>query len=132
MNKHCGTLCWDCKLAVGKCEWSLLEKPVPGWDATLTVVNDVEGKFSSYQVHDCPKFTPEPTRLLNLPDNVTRFRDPYTFTLITGCNYKLLSYMKTKGFVDEDGNIVKRRELIRHLDTYLLKKQDKIDEKLNN
>ena len=48
-----GTLCWDCKKAIGKCRWSSSLKPIKGWVATPTK----EGTpFSSYIVTYCPLF----------------------------------------------------------------------------
>lgn len=61
------TICWDCYRAGGGrgCEWIDQNfKPVKGWKATPTCIrNKHKGKIryeSSYIVHECPKFKPNP------------------------------------------------------------------------
>ena len=49
-------LCWLCKNACGKCDWSKYLKPINGWTAELTIIKDSMGDFSSYKIHKCPKF----------------------------------------------------------------------------
>ena len=52
------TLCWACKNACGRCNWSRINPgPVPGWDAIETEVRisrDMTAK--SYDVIRCPEF----------------------------------------------------------------------------
>lgn len=57
------TLCWHCYHIVPNrsgtkgCEWSMYDKPVPGWDATETTLTVGMGNVEkSYCVHSCPKF----------------------------------------------------------------------------
>lgn len=51
-----GQLCWNCKNACGGCSWSKCFKPVEGWGATPTTIDDNEGNIRSYRVHSCPEF----------------------------------------------------------------------------
>ena len=52
--KH--SLCWCCKHSVdGGCEWSALNRPVPGWVAEKDIC-DATTRLTSYNVKDCPKF----------------------------------------------------------------------------
>lgn len=55
-NSKNDTKCWWCKHAVPGahtgCEWSMYQKPVPGWKAEKTHVTD----YDSYLVKECPKF----------------------------------------------------------------------------
>lgn len=55
------TLCWDCKNALGGCEWSKAEDygPVPGWEAIPTKIRiDVKHgiETDSFIVLKCPRF----------------------------------------------------------------------------
>lgn len=64
MSEHkskTSTLCWKCKRALdNSCEWCRDYQPVPGWEATPTLVNGTmknrRKPVSSYCVHSCPKF----------------------------------------------------------------------------
>ena len=59
-----GTLCWDCQNACNSgCSWSRSFKPVKGWVATPTIINqgvrtqDGDPFYTkSFFVHKCPKF----------------------------------------------------------------------------
>lgn len=46
------SLCWDCKNAVGGCEWSQNFTPVDGWEAIPRTICDED----SFCVIKCPKF----------------------------------------------------------------------------
>lgn len=46
------SLCWDCKNAVGGCEWSQSFTPVDGWEAIPRTI----GNEDSFCVIKCPKF----------------------------------------------------------------------------
>ena len=46
------SLCWDCKNAVGGCEWSQSFTPVDGWEAIPRTIRDED----SFCVIKCPKF----------------------------------------------------------------------------
>ncbi len=48
--------CWYCQNAEGGCEWSDGFKPVPGWDATPSIIKDEEGDILSYHIRSCPKY----------------------------------------------------------------------------
>ena len=64
---HGGTLCSDCKKAVGRCSWSgvapdgktLLFQPVTGWKAVKTKISGTcrgSNCMESYRVISCPEF----------------------------------------------------------------------------
>ena len=42
-------ICFDCKKALGRCEWSDQFKPISGWTAVKT-------KRGGYHIMACPKF----------------------------------------------------------------------------
>ena len=46
------SLCWDCRNAVGGCEWSQSFTPVDGWEAIPRTIRDDD----SFLVIKCPKF----------------------------------------------------------------------------
>lgn len=50
-------LCWGCKNAYCRCDWTRYSIPVDGWTAEHTTVKDSGGDFSSYKIKKCPKFT---------------------------------------------------------------------------
>lgn len=58
MARH-ETICWNCKKATGKCNWSREFKPVDGWLAIPTKVKE-QGKkdifINSFDVFACPEF----------------------------------------------------------------------------
>ena len=59
MTKH--TLCWECAKACGRCAWSREFKPVPGWVAQPTIINNnalrYKGRYTpSFHVIECPEF----------------------------------------------------------------------------
>lgn len=58
IRQHPETLCWECANATGGCSWSQRFRPVPGWDATPTVLHQdgVVRKITSYHVKACPEF----------------------------------------------------------------------------
>ena len=49
----CEQLCWNCKKATGGCSWVDDFVPVIGWDATPTVVDEIE---ESFEIKSCPEF----------------------------------------------------------------------------
>ena len=53
MGKTNNTLCWDCDNCYGQCSWSAIFKPVNGWIAEKTIVDNQ----TSYNVIYCPEFT---------------------------------------------------------------------------
>ena len=55
------TLCWSCKNACGRCEWSAFFIPVRGWNAKETFIkNQHKGtEYKSYHVYECPKYIPD-------------------------------------------------------------------------
>lgn len=62
MVKH--TLCWECRNATGGCAWSRDFKPVPGWNAEQTEINNnalrYDGRYTpSFRVIACPEFVPD-------------------------------------------------------------------------
>lgn len=66
-GREIGSLCFFCQNAVpGKhsgCEWSRSWQPVPGWEATPTILSiGTAGSIredQSYCVKRCPKFNPD-------------------------------------------------------------------------
>ena len=50
-------LCWSCGNAYGGCEWTDRFEPVPGWDATQTLLDQgAERMVRSYCIKSCPKY----------------------------------------------------------------------------
>ena len=61
LKKH--TLCWGCARSGGLCAWSRSFKPVPGWKAEPTIINNAaetgHGRHTpSYHVIECPEYVP--------------------------------------------------------------------------
>lgn len=50
------TKCWHCAKAYGFCRWSRELKPVEGWEAKGTRINNADGGCDSYFVKDCPEY----------------------------------------------------------------------------
>lgn len=53
------TLCWTCRNAVGRCNWSKYGKHVDGWEAEPTKVRAIEkksGYTDSFLVRKCPLY----------------------------------------------------------------------------
>ena len=51
-------ICWNCGNYAGGCEWADKFEPVPGWDATPTIVDSGAERYAkSYCIRECPKFT---------------------------------------------------------------------------
>lgn len=48
------TLCWRCQKATGNCDWSRFFRPVKGWEAEETLIQNDQQK--SYLVIRCPEF----------------------------------------------------------------------------
>lgn len=48
-TERCCNICFDCKKALGRCEWSDQFKPISGWTAVKT-------KRGGYHIMACPKF----------------------------------------------------------------------------
>lgn len=65
-----GTLCWHCQNATNSgCSWSRSFKPVEGWEATPTIINQGVRRQTgehelteSFFVHKCPKFIEIPPK----------------------------------------------------------------------
>lgn len=60
-------ICFDCKRAVGYCEWSKSFSPVKGWTAfkyPRYITNSKNSKelTDGYFIIDCPKFIPDDNR----------------------------------------------------------------------
>lgn len=55
-------LCWTCKKACGGCSWSRKFEPVPGWEATPSVIYHGSGRqnnrrdIHTYHITGCPQF----------------------------------------------------------------------------
>lgn len=49
-------LCWSCERACGGCEWSREFKPVKGWTAEKTVIEDNGEHCETYKIIKCPKY----------------------------------------------------------------------------
>ena len=65
--RKCGSLCWDCKKAVGRCSWSRRFEEVDGWTAIRRDVqcgrrDDKPIYERSYFVIDCPEFVADEVR----------------------------------------------------------------------
>ena len=61
MNLQDSTLCWECANFCGNCDWSAEGKPVKGWKAKRTLINNVDGfgkkrTDKSFKVFSCPQF----------------------------------------------------------------------------
>lgn len=61
MNLQDSTLCWECANFCGNCDWSAEGKPVKGWKAKRTLINNVDGfgkkrTDKSFNVFACPQF----------------------------------------------------------------------------
>ncbi|NLT39437.1 MAG: hypothetical protein GXX89_03115 [Clostridiales bacterium] len=57
------TICWTCAHNAGRCPWSALFVPVPGWFASRRVYKDSGGvRVGSYTVHACPLYRETPRR----------------------------------------------------------------------
>ena len=61
MNLQDSTLCWECANFCGNCDWSAEGKPVKGWKAKRTLINNVDGFGKkridkSFKVFECPLF----------------------------------------------------------------------------
>lgn len=55
-------ICFDCQRAAGKnmCQWAKCLKPIPGWDAELTVVDKWKSsEFFTWCIKNCPLFIPD-------------------------------------------------------------------------
>ena len=50
------TMCWQCAKAYGFCRWSRELKPVEGWEAQETHINNTDSGCDSYFVKNCPEF----------------------------------------------------------------------------
>ena len=48
------SLCMDCKNSCGNCTWSSKYKPVNGWKASKTIIQDSHRNIPSYKVEECP------------------------------------------------------------------------------
>lgn len=56
-NSNDWQLCETCKKACGGCSWSDRFKPVKGWDAVPTIINQGNGRTtSSYKIKNCPLY----------------------------------------------------------------------------
>lgn len=61
-SKTSKQLCWNCKRAgeckgIKPCSWAESFKPVEGWEATKTVIREIDGtKVESYDITACPLF----------------------------------------------------------------------------
>lgn len=61
-SKISNQLCWNCKRTgackgVKPCPWAAAFKPVKGWEATPTVIRELDGtKVESYDIKACPLF----------------------------------------------------------------------------
>ena len=57
---HCdtkGQMCWRCQNSTGRCSWSRELKPVDGWIAEPTKINNQNGDvYDSYKILFCPNF----------------------------------------------------------------------------
>ena len=49
-------LCWDCKYAIGGCNWADYGKPVKGWTATVVKANGNVRPYNTYFITACPQF----------------------------------------------------------------------------
>ena len=61
----CEQVCWDCKKATGGCSWVDDFKPIEGWDARPTVVDDME---QSFEIKSCPEFEEDDIKLISLKE----------------------------------------------------------------
>ena len=68
MYKATDSLCWDCGRALGGCSWSKRFKPVKGWEAEKTVIQDVRGDCESYHVISCPRYRPDRRKTISMPE----------------------------------------------------------------
>ena len=90
-------ICFDCQNAVCGCNWSRNFKPVPGWEAELTVVNH----NITYYITGCPEYIPDVKRtntsgILYDEDEEEFFSDPITF-IERHCNGTLSMRQKHAG-----------------------------------
>lgn len=53
-------ICADCRNPINTCSWEREFKPVPGWVAQATIVMVQGSQTTSYNVIECPLFTPPP------------------------------------------------------------------------
>lgn len=60
----CKQACWDCKKATGGCSWVDDFKPIEGWDARPTIVDDLE---QSYEIKSCPEFERDDIQITTIP-----------------------------------------------------------------
>ena len=64
------TICWTCAHNAGRCPWSALFVPVPGWFASRRVYKDSGGvRVGSYTVHACPLYRETPQESRRAGDN---------------------------------------------------------------
>lgn len=62
------TLCWECANSCGGCSWSQEFKPVEGWEAEPTIVEDTQCEYESFNVKSCPQFKPDRKRVVTYED----------------------------------------------------------------
>ena len=56
-NGYHQQLCWRCKNFAGGCEWADRFEPVPGWTASMTILDQGGERLArSYCIIECPKF----------------------------------------------------------------------------
>jgi hypothetical protein len=48
------SICWKCKHL--DCPWMLYCKPIAGWQAEQTLIEDAVSSFTSYDIKHCPQF----------------------------------------------------------------------------
>lgn len=60
------TLCWICKKAIGGCSWARELKPVKGWEAEETKIQEEGYTQRSYHVKSCPEFQPDKKQITTL------------------------------------------------------------------
>lgn len=55
-----GSLCWNCKNALGGCSWSKSYVPIKGWKAIRSDVKTALHTYvESYFVLECPEYVKE-------------------------------------------------------------------------
>lgn len=54
--------CWSCKKACGGCSWSREFKPVDGWEAIPTKIQNMDSITESFNIKYCPQYEKESRR----------------------------------------------------------------------
>ena len=58
----CEQICWNCRKATGGCSWADDFKPVEGWEARPTMIDDME---QSFEIKSCPEFEQDDIKIIS-------------------------------------------------------------------